>query len=87
MVPRTTLSVVPTCGIQPISGTKMASKTLGGFVAVPQQRIGDFYDEIVLPAFAARLDAAFPEFGWKRDARGWVATNEEMTRCVLGVRA
>ena len=66
---------------------KDGDKTLGGFVAVPQQRIGDFYDEIVLPAFAARLDAAFPEFGWKRDARGWVATNEEMTRCVLGVRA
>ena len=23
----------------------------------------------------ARLDQAFPEFGWRRDARGWVATN------------
>ena len=52
-----------------------------------QQRIGDFYVEVVLPALAARLDSAFPEFGWKQDARGWVATNEEMTHRVLGVRA
>src|SRR5215213_5595974 len=52
-----------------------------------QQPIGDFYTETVLPALEARLDAAFPEFGWKRDARGWVATNEEMTHRVLGVRA
>ena len=52
-----------------------------------QQRIGDFYIDAVLPALASRLDAAFPEFGWKQDARGWVATNEEMTHRVLGVRA
>jgi hypothetical protein len=52
-----------------------------------QQRIGDFYVDAVLPALAARLDAAFPEFGWKQDARGWVATNDEMTHRVLGVRA
>lgn len=52
-----------------------------------RQRIGDYYVETVLPALAARLDLAFPEFGWKRDARGWVATNQEMTHRVLGVRA
>jgi hypothetical protein len=52
-----------------------------------QQRIGDFYLEVVLPALATRLDSAFPEFGWKPDARDWVATNEEMTHRVLGVRA
>ena len=52
-----------------------------------QQRIGDFYVDVVLPALAARLESAFPEFGWKQDARGWVATNEEMTHRVLGVRA
>ena len=52
-----------------------------------RQRIGDFYVEVVLPALAARLDTAFPEFGWKHDALGWVATNEEMTHRVLGVRA
>ena len=52
-----------------------------------QQRIGDFYADVVLPALADRLDSAFLEFGWKRDARGWVATNEEMTHRALGVRA
>jgi DNA primase len=52
-----------------------------------RQRIGDYYVDTVLPALAASLDTAFPEFGWKRDARGWVATNQEMTHRVLGVRA
>jgi DNA primase len=52
-----------------------------------QQSLGDFYVEVVLPALADRLDTAFPEFGWKHDARGWVATNEEMTHRILGVRA
>jgi len=47
----------------------------------------DYYTDVVLPALAERLDVAFPEFGWRRDARGWVATNEEMTHRVLGVRA
>ncbi len=52
-----------------------------------QMGITDFYAEIVLPAFAERLDHAFPEFGWRRDSRGWVATNEEHTHASLGVRA
>jgi hypothetical protein len=56
-------------------------------VAVASQRVGDFYSEVVLPALSTRLDAAFPEFGWKQDPRGWVATNQEMTHRVLGVRA
>lgn len=47
----------------------------------------DFYLEVVLPALAERLDEAFPEFGWRRDAHGWVATNEEHTHGCLGVRA
>ena len=47
----------------------------------------DYYTDVVLPALAERLDAAFPEFGWRRDARGWIATNEETTHRVLGVRA
>jgi DNA primase len=50
-------------------------------------RIVDYYTEVVLPALAERLDAAFPEFGWRRDGRGWIATNEEMTHRALGVRA
>jgi hypothetical protein len=49
--------------------------------------IVDFYTDVVLPALAERLDSAFPEFGWRRDARGWVATNEELTHRALGVRA
>jgi hypothetical protein len=49
--------------------------------------VTDFYTEIVLPELQERLDRAFPEFGWKRDRLGWVATNEETTHRVLGVRA
>ena len=56
-------------------------------MAEAQQRIGDFYAEVVLPALAARLDVAFPEFGWRQDSRGWVASNQEMTHRVLGARA
>ena len=48
---------------------------------------GDFYTDTVLPALAERLDQAFPEFGWRRDNRGWVATNQETTHQLLGVRA
>jgi DNA primase len=50
-------------------------------------RASDFYTETVLPTLAERLDHAFPEFGWRRDARGWVATNERHTHDRLGVRA
>src|SRR5436190_1821497 len=55
--------------------------------ATGRVRVTDFYTEIVLPALADRLDQAFPEFGWRRDGRGWVATNEEHTHARLGVRA
>lgn len=47
----------------------------------------DFYTDVVLPALQERLDAAFPEFGWKRDRHGWVASNQEFTHRTLGVRA
>ncbi len=50
-------------------------------------RVGEFLEKTVLPALQGRLDAAFPEFGFKPDAHGWVATNEETTHRVLGVRA
>lgn len=56
-------------------------------MAAAPQRVGDFYNDVVLPALATRLDSAFPEFGWKQDRYGWVATNQEMTHRVLGVRA
>lgn len=54
---------------------------------VAESRIVDYYTDVVLPALAERLDTVFPEFAWRRDARGWIATNDEMTHRVLGVRA
>jgi len=56
---------------------------------VAEQRISilSFYTDEVLPALANRLDQAFPEFGWKRDRDGWIASNEETTHRLLGVRA
>ncbi len=47
----------------------------------------DFYTDEVLPALQETLDTAFPEFGWKRDRQGWVATNQEFTHPTLGIRA
>ena len=47
----------------------------------------DFYTDEVLPALQQTLDTAFPEFGWRRDRHGWVATNQEFTHRALGVRA
>ena len=49
--------------------------------------VTDYYTEIVLPQLQERLDRAFPEFGWKLDRLGWVATNEEHTHARFGVRA
>src|SRR6478672_5354218 len=80
----------PSCASRPIFATKRPNSIEEQLMEPShpsQQRIGDFYTEVVLPALAERLDSAFPEFGWKRDARGWVATNEEMTHRALGVRA
>jgi len=34
-----------------------------------------------------RLPQVFPEFGWRRDAHGWVATNYQHTKARFGVRA
>lgn len=55
--------------------------------AKSQISVIDYYTDVVLPSLAERLDSAFPEFAWRRDARGWVATNEETTHRLLGVRA
>lgn len=33
-----------------------------------------YLDEVVYPALHARLDRAFPEFGWRRNPKGWTAT-------------
>ena len=53
-----------------------------------EQRISilSFYTEEVLAALAERLDQAFPEFGWTRDRDGWIASNQETTHRLLGVR-
>jgi DNA primase len=57
-------------------------------MAAPAQMSAvDYYTDVVLPALYERLDTAFPEFGWRRDARGWVATNDQLTHRVFGVRA
>jgi DNA primase len=53
---------------------------------VQRPSIADFYEHEVLPALMSRLDQAFPEFGWRRDARGWVATSADYTRSTLGAR-
>jgi hypothetical protein len=54
---------------------------------LPRGGIADRYEDEVLPVLTERLDTAFPEFGWRRDANGWVATNEEFTHTALGARA
>src|SRR5439155_18659036 len=53
----------------------------------PSTRAGDFYAEAVIPAVFERLPQVFPEFGWRRDAQGWVATNYQHTKGRFGVRA
>lgn len=49
--------------------------------------VADFYEREVLPALVARLDETFPDFAWRRDPRGWHATNQDFTHTTLGVRA
>lgn len=44
----------------------------------------DFLDEVVLPALFERLDQAFPDFGWRRTAAGWTATNRDHTKGLPG---
>ena len=57
-------------------------------MAMPDRTsVTDFYEQEVLPALAGRLDVAFPEFGWRRDDRGWRAGNEDFTHATLGARA
>ncbi len=48
--------------------------------------LGDFLEKEVLPSLFDRLDFAFPEFGWKRDREGWVATNRDHTKTATGAR-
>lgn len=47
----------------------------------------DYLQQVVLPALFERLDQAFPEFGWRRDAKGWVASNDEFVKERFGGKA
>src|SRR4051812_32310504 len=73
----------------PFRADRRAGGGRRGLLMEPKRRVSvvDYYTDVVLPALAERLDTAFPEFGWRRDARGWIAMNDEMTHRVLGVRA
>lgn len=46
----------------------------------------EYLEEVVQPALFEKLDAAFPEFGWRRTAAGWIATNRAFTKERFGVR-
>jgi len=46
----------------------------------------EYLQEVVQPVLFEKLDAAFPEFGWRRTAAGWVATNRAFTKERFGVR-
>ena len=45
-----------------------------------------YLEEVVQPALFEKLDAAFPEFGWRRTTAGWIATNRAFTKARFGVR-
>ena len=45
-----------------------------------------YLERVVQPALFEKLDAAFPEFGWRRTRSGWVATNRAFTKERFGVR-
>lgn len=51
-----------------------------------QQSLGDYLDDVVLPAVFERLDQAFPEFGWRTTPGGWVATNRDTTKRLFDAR-
>ncbi len=51
-----------------------------------QQSLGDYLDDVVLPAVFERLDEAFPEFGWRASSDGWVATNRDTTKRLFDAR-
>src|SRR6266542_1078992 len=46
-----------------------------------------FYQEQVVPVVFERLPQVFPEFGWRPDARGWFATDQEFLHARFGVNA
>lgn len=49
--------------------------------------IYELYESTIKPAVFEQLDTVFPEFGWQRLGRGWVATNSIHTKGAVGTRA
>lgn len=49
--------------------------------------VNDFLDREIYPALYARLDSAFPEFGFKRVGNLWRATNDSAVRSTFAGRA
>ncbi len=43
-------------------------------------------ENAVQPALFHKLDVAFPEFGWKRTAREWIAADRAFTKERFGAR-
>jgi len=48
------------------------------------QDLSAFLDRDVYPALFARLDAAFPDYGFKRSGKNWVATNDQACATLPG---
>jgi DNA primase len=46
-----------------------------------------YWEEQVVPAVFERLPQVFPEFGWRPDARGWFATDQEFLHARFGINA
>src|SRR5262249_7757733 len=46
-----------------------------------------YYLEQVVPVVFERLPQVFPEFGWRPDARGWFATDQQFLHARFGVNA
>lgn len=49
--------------------------------------IYEFYESTIKPAVFEQLDSVFPEFGWQRLGKGWVATHGAHTKGAVGARA
>lgn len=59
----------------------------GRFASSPHRpSLVAYLEKVVQPALFEKLDAAFPEFGWRRTTAGWVATNRTFTKERFGVR-
>ena len=82
---RSRRDIVGGVGVVAINGSVKRLRTRGsgqkglGLARGRPIDIGDFLDQEVYPALFDRLDAAFPEFGWRRNGSRWIATNAAHT--------